>query len=348
MLSPSRDAGKKLCVKLEDRISADIRSGKIPGLPSFLQGVSKEKLNAVLAKIDRAQVDITDAVYALLDDTLPSFFTKAAAEYKFCHGASTAHIACHIGIIQRGKGKLDREGRDYWLKPLWEIGALEKVYFSSEDVAFLPGHPKAKSPNSAYRIDPSFLRILKAPDDEWPNLLDDWASLSQVRKRLNLQAELAKATLAAVDNTHLQLIQDCCKHYALHFLPGFEIIYVDDSDGDRVSEDEKSKLSQAGIALGLSDSMPDVLLWNPSTDMLWVIEAVCSDGEVDWHKMENLCQLAKRSDKKGIGFTTAYPDWKTAARRQAVMKNLAADSFLWIKEDGAKQFQVIAPEIRVK
>lgn len=33
----------------------------------------------------------------------------------------------YIGILQRGGyTKLDREGRDYWLKPLWEIGALEK------------------------------------------------------------------------------------------------------------------------------------------------------------------------------------------------------------------------------
>lgn len=27
-------------------------------------------------------------------------------------GASTAHLACHIGILQRGTLKLDRESRD--------------------------------------------------------------------------------------------------------------------------------------------------------------------------------------------------------------------------------------------
>jgi len=140
-------------VKLEERIAVDVQSGKIPPRRAELQGVSKDRLKDVLTRLDRAQNDTLDAVFALLDDTLPSFFTKAAKKFKFCHGASTAHIACHIGIIQRGKGKLDREGRDYWLKPLWEIGALDKVYFSSEDTAFLPGHPKAKSPNSAYRIE---------------------------------------------------------------------------------------------------------------------------------------------------------------------------------------------------
>lgn len=328
-------------MRLEERIAEDLKNGKISAPADSLQGIDKVRLKAVLQRIDRGHDDIVDAVFALLDNNLTSLFSKAASTHRFCEGASTAHIACHVGIVQRGKGKLDREGRDYWLKPLWEIGALEKVYYSADGDEFLPGHPKAKSPNSAYRVEPGFLRILQAPEGEWPSLLDEWASESEVRKRLSLQAELAKATLEAVDSTHLSLINDCCKYYAPTFLPGFEILYVDDADGDRVSVEEKEKLKKAGLELTLNDSMPDVLLWNPSTDWLWVIEAVCSDGEVDWHKVENLTKLAKRSGKKGIGFTTAYPDWKTAARRQGMMKNLAIDSLLWIREDGSKQFRVL-------
>lgn len=336
-------------MKLEERIQAAIDSGQIPPRPYTLKCIGKEKLRRLLGKIDRAQPDILDAVFALLDDTLPSFFPKAAKQkFQFCDGATTAHIACHVGIIQRGKGKLDREGRDYWLKPLWEIGALEKVYFSSAHNAFLLGHPKAKSPNSAYRIESSFLNILQASDDEWPQLLDSWSTESQVRKRLHLQAQLAQATLSAIDSTHLSLIKDACRYYVPNFLPGYEIIFIDDADGDRVAEDEVNKLQTAGIKLTLGDSMPDVLLWNPRTDGLWVIEAVCSDGEVDWHKMENLSKLAIRSGKCDIGFTTIYADWKTAARRQASVKNLAAHSFLWIRGDGAKHFHVLPPVVQAQ
>jgi hypothetical protein len=86
----------------------------------------------------------------LLDDINPSFFFEAAQKgLKFCDGASTAHIACHVGVLQRKSTKLDREGRDYWLKPLWEIGALEKLYFDPDTGDFMPGHPVPKSPNSA-------------------------------------------------------------------------------------------------------------------------------------------------------------------------------------------------------
>lgn len=95
--------------------------------------------------------------------------------------------------------------------------------------------------------------------------------------------------------------------------------------------------------------MPDVLLWNATSDSLWVIEAVTSDGEVDYHKVSQLTGLAKRSNKKEIGFTTAYQTWKTAGSRQARFKNLPPETYLWIMEDPSKHFHAIestgAPQV---
>jgi len=82
------------------------------------------------------------------------------------------------------------------------------------------------------------------------------------------------------------------------------------------------------------------LLWNKKTDHLWVIEAVTSDGEADFHKVEQLTRLANRCGKKGIGFTTAYRNWKDAASRQEPNKNLAVDTYVWIQSDPAKHFLV--------
>lgn len=330
-------------MKLEERLERDVRSGRVSRCPESLQGVGKDRIRAVLRKVGRENDNIVDAVFALLDTRSSFFSEKKAAGFRFCDGAATAHIACHIGIIQREKGKLDREGRDYWLKPMWEIGAFEKVYFDSNTGTFLQGHPKAKSGNSAYRLEAEFAKILRAPEDKWEAMLAEWMSASQTRKRQALQAEMEKASAAAIDNKHLDLIRACCEHYQPNFLPGYEVLYIDASDGARVTPEQKAKLREAGVDLTLHDSMPDVLLWNRKTDWLWVIEAVCSDGEVDLHKMENIQRLAERAGKAGVGFTTAYPDWKTAARRQATVKNLAMDSFLWIREYGAKQFRVLAP-----
>src|SRR5438067_1601007 len=107
-------------MKLEDKLRSDIAARRLRPPPAILQGVTKERIAEVLQALDRASRDQIDAVFALLDDLNPNWFFEAAQKgLKFCDGASTAHIACHVGVLQRKGGKLDREGRDYWLKPLW-------------------------------------------------------------------------------------------------------------------------------------------------------------------------------------------------------------------------------------
>jgi len=95
------------------------------------------------------------------------------------------------------------------------------------------------------------------------------------------------------------------EQYAPHFLAEFEVVYVDDSDGDRIDEEDRERLLHAGLELKLGDAMPDVLLHNPELQELWVIEAVTSDGEVDEHKVKGMVAFAKRHRKEGVGFTTA-------------------------------------------
>lgn len=318
----------------EDRIKA----GK-PPVPDSYQGVSKDRIRQVLAAIDLGgNVDLVDGVFALMDDESPSFFSKAPDGATFGDGATTAHLACHIGILQRGKSKLDREGRDYWIKPLRELGGIEECLLF--EGAFIAGHPIAKSPNSAYRLAEDFKAILRAPDDKWADMLKTWASQDAARKRREFQAQMAEASRLLVDTGHSDLIRAAVDHYAPRFLPGFEVVYVDDGDGDRITAEDRARLARAGIDLKLSDAMPDVLLWNPKTDRLWVIEAVTSDGEVDLHKVSQLRSLAERFGKAGVDFTTAYRTWKEAAARQGAHQNIAVGTYIWIQGDPAKQFKV--------
>src|ERR1017187_3675570 len=227
-------------MKLEDKLRSEITAKKLQRPPDTLQGVTKEGIAEVLQALDRTSRDQIDTVFALLDDINPSWFYEAAEKgLKFCHGPSTAHIACHVGVLQRHGGKLDREGRDYWLKPLWEIGALEKIYFDPETTEFMPGHPVPKSPNSAYRIAPAFLEILKASDTERPALSKAWASEDATRARLQVQATLAEATRAKVGTPHMELITAAAQVYVPNFLPGFEILYIDATDGQRISSEQE-------------------------------------------------------------------------------------------------------------
>jgi hypothetical protein len=304
--------------------------------PDSFQGVSKQRIAEVLRVLALETEDCVDVVFALLDDEHESWFAKPPPNARFCHGASVAHIACHVGIMQRGRGKLDREGRDYWLKPLRDVGAVEPIYLDSTTRTFLPGHPVAKSPNSAHRLAEEFRTILRS--DDWRPLLRDWAQEDRIRQRLVFQGEQSETTRTQVDTKHVDLIRACCELYVPRFLPGYSILFVDDADGDRVTEEERERLRAAGLELSLQDAWPDVLLWNEGTDSIWVIEAVTSDGEVDEHKARQLRALAERSGKVRVDFTTAYPTWKLAAQRQARHKNIADGSHVWIREDPSKHY----------
>ncbi|GKX51546.1 BsuBI/PstI family type II restriction endonuclease [Budvicia aquatica] len=310
-------------------------------VPDSYQGVTKQRVIDVLSIIDRCTNNMVDVVYSLLCDE-PSWYKKADhSGYRFCDGASVAHIGTHVGILQRGGNlKLDREGRDYWLKPLWEIVAIEKVYFDSSDEEFKPGHPIAKSSNSAYRLSAEFLAILKAPDNLWLTLAQDWVQMSVQRERLALQATQALATANTVESAHSQLIRASYEVYATRFLPNYQVIYVDDGDGDRITPEQRNVLAEAGVTITIDDPMPDVLLWNRQDNCLWVIEAVTSDGEVDIHKMQSMRAFALRNRKTNIGFTTTYPTWKKAAERQSTLKNLADSSYMWIQEDPSRNIEI--------
>lgn len=328
-------------MQLADKIlamrAAAIERGELP-VPAVLQGVSKQRIAEVLQALDLETPDQIDAVFALLDNTRRSWFTALPEGRAFSEGATVAHIGCHVGILQRGRSKLDREGRDYWIKPLRQIGAIEPIYLESTLKKFLPGHPRPKSGNSAYRLDEAFLEILQAPEPDWRLRLDAWSNEDVKRMRLRFQSQQAEATRIVTDTAHGDLIRACCNDYAPRFLPGYEVLFIDDSDGERISEREHRRLYGSGIEISIDDAMPDVLLWHRGSDALWVIEAVTSDGEVDQHKVDQVRAFAKRNGKSTVGFTTAYPTWKIAAQRQGRFKNIAPGTYIWIREDAAKHF----------
>lgn len=300
------------------------------------------RVSAVLKKLSLDHPDIADAVFALLDDTRASWFASPPSGARFCDGATTAHVGCHVGILQRGTGKLDREGRDYWLKPLRDIGAIETCFLSPEQRTFVPGHPVAKSPNNCYRLESGFVRVLQAHDEVLESWLEDWSNADAARRRRAIQGAMESATADRVRSGHAELIDDTVRVFAPLFLVDFVPVFIDLGDGERVPESAQASLARAGLSLRLGDPMPDLVLWHPESNAIWVVEAVTSDGEVDNQKVAALQAWLSRHNRSLTGATTAYPSWRVAAARQGRHKNLAPGTFMWIAEDPTRHFQAFA------
>jgi hypothetical protein len=276
----------------------------------------------------------------LLDDELPSGYTTVQQSYPFSAGASTAHIFCHVGILQHGEGKIDREYRDYLIKPLAELGAIELAYLDPNTKTFVPGHPTPKSQNNCYRLTEEFRSLLHLSGQEFEEALDRWTSEDAIRQRAQLQAAAAER-MSQTKGSHSDLVRAALEFYTPQFLPGYREVYTDLADGDRISDDQLDALRAAGLEPTLADPSPGVLLWNEEEDSFWVIEAVISDGEVDLTKVEAVQRMiGRRGCPVRVGFTTVYRTWRDAGRRQERVKNLAPGSYMWVQSDAGRQFKV--------
>ena len=174
-------------------------------------------------------------------------------------------------------------------------------------------------------------------------MFEDWCSRSDYR--LEIQAEAIKeAQIKFKDNKHLQLINDSISIYAKHFLPDYKYIYKDAFDGTRIPENVQTILDKYNIRFELDDVYPDVILVNEKKESLWFIEAVTSDGEVDEQKMRGLKRLCEKSNNHFDGATTAYETWNKLAIRQTKQRNLAKDSYVWIREDPGRHFKIEIPQ----
>lgn len=322
--------------KVEDYFSRIRREGYEP--KDSYQNISILDIEYVLKKIDRYTEDRRDVIYCLLNNELPNLFSKISSKQSISAGASVAHIGSYVGILLRGRGKLDREGRDYWLKPLIEIGVIEQITLI-KDGTFILGHQKAKSPNSAYRLNKSFIFLLqKTKSEEFDNTIREWFASADERTRLIASYE-SKASKSS--NNHKGLIEDSITVYAKNYLKGYQCVFKDADDGNRITEEELSALKKFNIVFGsLDDVWPDAILYNEENDSLWFIEAVTSDGEVDIHKLKGLKKICERSKKKFGGCTTTYYSWKKLSERQKTNNNLAPGSYVWIKECPEKQLLV--------
>lgn len=160
------------------------------------------------------------------------------------------------------------------------------------------------------------------------------------RDRARLQAAAAEQ-IARTGGSHADLVRAALEFYAPRFLPGYEEVYTDLADGDRISGEQLEALRVAGLEPTLADPSPDALLWNRKEDAFWVIEAVTSDGEVDLTKVEAVRRMIARHRRPvRVGFTTVYRTWRDAGRRQERVKNLAPGSYVWVQSDAGRQFKV--------
>lgn len=307
-----------------------------------------ERIERLLSALD-SYTDLRAAVLlALTDDETPNdrFRTLADAGLPISASARTeqlfAYAAPRLGLAE-GK-KVDREQRDYVFPQLGELGLIERSYVLSAAEAKQRGrliefgvHVPKSSSNCYVLSHEARDLLLESPVDQWEDELTAFVHGTEERRLRLLQRESAAA---AVGTTHAALIRAAADALQAEKLRDFELVYVDDADGDRIRPEWEQKLQPLNLMPSLETPFPDAILVNESSRSVWFVDAVVSDGEIDEFRAGELQRFAESRGYSVAGHTTAYETWQRAAARQARMKNLAVGSTVWIAEDGGKLFAV--------
>lgn len=323
----------------------------MPGLKLDQYEVPRyDRIRRVLTALNLYTDQRAAVLMVLTDDSIPHHHS-ALAEAGLSLGAcgTTAQVFEHaIKYLATSAAKLDREARDFHVAPLHRPGMLiERVQIPATPERkatgnlLVEGWPKAKSQFSGHRITDEVRELLEVSDKDFEKLLDAFLSADTMRQR---QARAAQASVrVASDSPHAELIRvarDAQIDELARQGRDYQCIYIDDTDGDRVSETEAAELEKRGLTFGGNWRYPDGLLVDDDAQEVWIIDAVTSDGEVDENRAEDFVKAFSERGWGVAGFTTAYRTYAEMVRRQTVVKNLAYGSNVWIAEDGGRFLNV--------
>lgn len=325
--------------------------GKVGLNEKSAEAMRRKRIRRLLTELN-LYTDQRAAVLAVLtDDAIPHHHPALAAKgLPLGACGTTKQVFKHaIKYLSTSASALDREGRDFHVAPLRRPGHLiERVQIPAAPEReksgrlIVEGWPKAKSQFSGHRVTEETRRMLFAPSDqEFEDLLKRFLSADAMRKR---QARAADASSrVASDSPHAMLIR-AVRDAQIEELGdqggAYVCIYIDDTDGDRVTDEEAVELKKRGLTFGGNWRYPDALLVDDNAREVWIVEAVTSDGEIDENRAEDFSQAFQERGWRVVGFTTAYRTYGDMVRRQAAVKNLAFGSNVWIAEDGGKFLSV--------
>ena len=199
-----------------------------------------------------------------------------------------------------------------------------------------PDRP-VNSPKWRYQITPATLALLRTFGDiSWDDALRDYrerqpALAEQYRQKRSLQLIPlripGKEALLLSPGKHSQLIKSVIEEFGPRFAPGAKALYVGDT-GAKMLLFDKSAFEELGLVFDSHGKFPDVVLYLPEKNWLFLIEAVTSHGPVNVKRHTELAVLFSTA-RAEIIYVTAFPDRHLLARYLA---EISWETEVWVAE----------------
>ena len=199
-----------------------------------------------------------------------------------------------------------------------------------------PDRP-VNSPYAVYQIESNLLQVLRSYGSaQYEQMLNEYQQQRQTlaeqyaRERTMAMIPLTLSngqTIQLSAGAHSQLIKDIVEEFGARYIAGGRLVYVGDT-GDKHGFFDVEFLASLGVTLDNHGKLPDVIIYNPSTNWLFLIESVTSHGPVD-HKRYGELKALFGQCSAGLVYVSAFPDSKTYAKYSSV---IAWETEVWIAD----------------
>jgi type II restriction enzyme len=202
-----------------------------------------------------------------------------------------------------------------------------------------PDNPSlpTNSPRAHYAITEAALAVIRTYNTaDWESAVANFQSIydtliklyQSIRQTAGIAVTLPDGSILTLSpGKHNQLQAKVIEQFAPQFASGAVLLYLGDT-ADKNLYVATEDLIRLNIPVTEHDKLPDIILYLPAKNWLYLIEVVTSHGPVSPKRMIELNEML-RNCTGGKIFVTAFP---TFAEFRRQMLNIAWETEVWIAE----------------
>jgi len=196
---------------------------------------------------------------------------------------------------------------------------------------------QTNSPNTCYALTEEACEALRQfGTSTWENAVAKflamygalWEHFQRNRRAIALPLKLADGNqFYLTPGKHNELQIAVIETFGPRFAPDAAILYLGDAANKFVIY-EKEKLEELGVPITMHDKLPDIILYDKSKNLLYLIEAVTSHGPVSHKRLFELEKLLKNCISKRV-YISAFLDFAEYGRHKS---KIAWETEIWLAE----------------
>lgn len=136
------------------------------------------------------------------------------------------------------------------------------------------------------------------------------------------------ATVFLSPGRHNDLQVAVIEEFGPRFAPGAEVLYVGDT-ADKHAVLQGARLAALKVVVTEHDKLPDIILYRPDKNWLYLVEAVTSHGPISPKRHTELLHMLAGSSAELV-FVTAFP---SAAQFRKYAADIAWETEVWIADN---------------